>query len=536
MAKIRRAIISVSDKTGVEKIASALQDLQCDIISTGGTRKALENNGIRVIEISNVTGNPEAFGGRMKTISFEIESALLFDRDKDSDEAKKLGIIPIDMVICNLYPFAKVKQEGADLDILIENIDIGGPTMIRAAAKNYKHVAVVTDPTDYDQIIQELMESKGELGLETKKKLMRKAFNYTADYDSMIADTMDERSGVMSKRFAFTNGVKLRYGENSHQTATFLRERNAKMSIYDMDVLHGKELSFNNIGDINAALEAVKDLENEGCAIIKHANPCGLCSSIDQRKSFELAWAGDPVSAFGSVIAFNNTLKIETAEFLHLTDEDKSKRKFVEVIIAPDFHDDTLEYLFNHKNLRVIKFDPSRVQPEFDIKYYFKALLYQDADQGIYDKLEWATETKKNLDKDLIKFGIIASRQLKSNSIAAVRKLDDSSLQLLGMGCGQPNRVNSTELTLQRCIDNLTIELRNEKIDPTTEEIHKKMDDVVIFSDAFFPFPDNVELCHKNGIKVIVQPGGSIRDKYVIKRCNELNVSMLFTGMRHFKH
>lgn len=536
MIKIKRVLISVSDKTGIDVLAAALNSHRCEIISTGGTKKVLQANGIDVIDISEVTGNPEAFGGRMKTISFEIESALLYDRLHDNGEAKKLGIIPIDMVVCNLYPFAEKKKQGADFDTLIETIDIGGPTMIRAAAKNFKYVAVVTDPGDYSRIIDELNEHDGVISISTKKELMRKAFNYTADYDSMIADTMDEDAGIRSHRLAFTDGVPLRYGENAHQAAVFLRRRHSFESLYDMTVLHGKELSFNNIGDINGAIEAVRDLDADGCAIIKHANPCGLSSANDQRKAFELAWAGDSVSAYGSVIAFNTLLKKETVDFLALDAEDRAMRKFVEVIIAPEFEENALQYLYQHKNLRVIQYDPQRLNPEIDIKFYFNSLLYQTYDKGSYDRLEWVTEARRYIDEDLIRFGILASRQLKSNAIAAVRRVGDSAIQLIGMGCGQPNRVDSTLLTLRKCQENLIAEI-GPIVNGERESLMKlRMGEVVLFSDAFFPFPDNVDLCYEYGIQTIVQPGGSIRDNLVIDRCNQFGIAMLFTGMRHFKH
>ncbi len=330
--KIKRALISVSDKKDIVLLAQALKKFGCEIISTGGTAQALKHRHIQVTDIQEVTGNPEAFGGRMKTISFQIESALLFDRDKDSNEAEKLKIAPIDLVVCNLYPFAKVLSENAELETLIENIDIGGPTMVRSGAKNFKHVAVVTSPNDYQQIIEELNNNDGCLSYSTRKELMRKAFNHTADYDSMIADAMDKECGKNSIRLSFTNGKGLRYGENSHQNAMYFKENNYENSLHDMRILHGKELSFNNIIDINGAIESVQRLNNMGCAVIKHTNPCGVAEGHNQRKALELAWQGDPVSAFGSIIAFNQPVDCETVKFLDLDNEDKSKRKFVEVV------------------------------------------------------------------------------------------------------------------------------------------------------------------------------------------------------------
>ncbi len=532
--KIKRALISVSDKTGIDEFAQVLSSMGCEIISTGGTKKVLEEAGIDVVDISKVTGNPEAFGGRMKTISFQIESALLYDREKDADEAEKLGIRPIDMVICNLYPFGKVKDEGADLGTLVENIDIGGPTMLRAAAKNYKYVTVITDPYDYQRVEDELAENDDQISLDTRFYLMRKVFNHTADYDALIASTMDETAGELTPRFAFNQAKELRYGENGHQTAFFLREKKAKDSLFDMEVLHGKELSFNNIVDMYGAIESVRDLQNNGVAVIKHTNPCGLCEGPDQRKAFELAWAGDTVSAFGSVIAFNAPVGLEAAQFLNLDAENKMERKFVEVMIAPDFSEEALEYLYQHKNLRVVKFDPQRLTPAVDIKILFNTALYQTTDNKLLNKVEYVTEKKADIPYDLARFGLIAVRQLKSNAIAVARKNGEYN-QLLGMGCGQPNRVNSTQLALKKCYENLDMEFSGveaEKEKYFADEMAK----AVLTSDAFFPFADNIDFCNEYGIKTILQPGGSIRDKSVIKRCDELGMAMAFTAVRHFKH
>ncbi len=535
MIKIKRALLSVSDKTGIVDLAKTLKEMNCDIISTGGTKKVLEEAGIEVIEISTVTGNPEAFGGRMKTISFNIESALLFDREKDKQEAEKLNIKPIDMVVCNLYPFAKVKEQGADLETLVENIDIGGPTMVRAAAKNFKYVTTITDASDYDAIIKELQENEGCISYDTRFKLMRKAFNHTADYDALISTTMDEQAGERSLRLTFTDGRKLRYGENSHQDGFFYKEGGADNSIFDMKVLHGKELSYNNIGDIQSAIDSVKNLKRFGCAVIKHNNPCGLAEGDNQRKVFEDAWAGDPISAFGSIIAFNKPVDLKTVEFLNLNNENKMLRKFVEVIIAPKYSNEALEYLQFHKNLRVIEFDPQNSKHKFEIKYLSGSLLMQDCDNKLYDKIENVAEKQIDIDlkKSLIEFGIKAMRQVKSNSIIIVRELSDKTYQLLGMGAGQPNRLVSTKLAIDKARENLTNEYQGDDLQDYIEE---ELGKAVLVSDAFFPFADNVELAAESGIKTIIQPGGSIRDKKVIKKCNELGVAMVFTGIRHFKH
>ncbi|GAK60065.1 phosphoribosylaminoimidazolecarboxamide formyltransferase / IMP cyclohydrolase [Candidatus Vecturithrix granuli] len=540
MITIQRALISVSDKTGLVPLAQTLHEFGCEIISTGGTGKVLQDNGIPITEIQSVTGNPEAFGGRMKTISFVIESALLFDREKDQAEARTLNIQPIDMVVCNLYPFKNVLESGADLETLIENIDIGGPTMVRAAAKNFKYVAVVTDTADYDRIIAELQANQGALSLETRRRLMRKAFNHTADYDAMIATAMDALDGEQSLRLAFIGGKTLRYGENSHQTAMYYREKEAGAnSLYDMNVQHGKELSFNNILDIYGAIESVRRLKDSGCAVIKHTNPCGLCEGtegVDQRTIFEAAWAGDPVSAFGSIIAFNRPVERNTVEFLALDAEDKSQRKFVEVLIAPKFSAESLEYLQLHKNLRVIEYDTSSAMCPKDLRYLNGSLLVQDSDTELYSKLEPVTDIKADVERlhGLLEFGLKAISSIKSNSIILARE-KEGLYQLLGMGAGQPNRLISTKLAIEKSRETLSHEYTGDP-DQLEAYIKEEIGKAILVSDAFFPFPDNVELAASQGVKIISQPGGSLRDDLVLAACNRLGVAMIFTGLRHFKH
>ncbi|MDY0094471.1 MAG: bifunctional phosphoribosylaminoimidazolecarboxamide formyltransferase/IMP cyclohydrolase [Candidatus Vecturithrix sp.] len=540
MITIQRALISVSDKSGLVPLAKTLHEFGCEIISTGGTSKVLQENGIPITDIQSVTGNPEAFGGRMKTISFTVESALLFDREKDQAEARTLNIQPIDMVVCNLYPFKKVLKSGADQETLIENIDIGGPTMVRAAAKNFKYVAVVTDVADYEQIIAELQANRGALNLTTRRRLMRKAFNHTADYDAMIAAAMDALDGEQSLRLAFTGGKTLRYGENSHQTAMYYRDKEAGAnSLYDMNVLHGKELSFNNILDIHGAIESVRRLEGSGCAVIKHTNPCGLCEGpegADQRIIFEAAWAGDPVSAFGSIIAFNRPVERHTVEFLALDAEDKSQRKFVEVLIAPKFSSESLDYLQLHKNLRVIEYATSSAMCSKDLRYLNGSLLVQDSDAKLYDRLEPVTDVQVDLERlrGLLEFGLQAISNIKSNAILLVRE-KDGFYQLLGMGAGQPNRLISTKLAIEKSRETLSHEYTGDP-DQLETYIKEEIGKAILVSDAFFPFPDNVELAAEQGVKIISQPGGSLRDDRVLAACNRLGVAMIFTGLRHFKH
>lgn len=530
LVPIRRALLSVSDKAGINELAEALQVINCEIISTGGTRKQLDNAGIPTTEISTVTGNPEAFGGRMKTISFNIESAILFDRERDAEEAKSLNIEPIDLVVCNLYPFKKVMDQGADFDTLIENIDIGGPTMVRAAAKNFKYVAVVVDPTDYTRLIQELKDNNGALSYAFRQHLMAKAFNHTADYDAMIAVAMDKYLGKESLRLNFSQGLGLRYGENSHQKAVFYRENGDKHTLADMNVLHGKELSFNNILDINGALEAIKGSKVVACSVVKHNNPCGLAEGKNQREALEMAWNADPISAFGSIIAFNTMLKLDTVKFFDLDNFDKSQRKFIEVVIAPKIDADALEYLKLHKNLRVIEQDVNAINYKHDYRYLNGTLLKQDTDELLYDKMDSTTLIPFNkANKDLVEFGLRAIRSIKSNSIVIVRR-KNGVLQMLGMGAGQPNRLVATKLAIEKCKENLRREFEDNAA--ITAELGK----AILISDAFFPFEDNVELAAAEGIRHIVQPGGSIRDRHVFEICDKLGLTMLLTGIRHFKH
>lgn len=533
---IKRALISVSDKAGVVELAQSLADAGCEIISTGGTQRKLEEAGITTTEISTVTGNPEAFGGRMKTISFNIESALLFDREKDAEEAAALNIEPIDLVVCNLYPFQEVLNKGADFETLIENIDIGGPTMIRAAAKNFRYVATVTQPSDYTELMSQLKSNKGALTYDFRKKLMTKAFNHTADYDALIATTMDKEVGVNSLRLGFEEGIDLRYGENSHQAARFYKEKNSDNSLYDLNVLHGKALSFNNILDINGAIEAIKESTRPACSVIKHSNPCGLCEGDDQAELLQLAWAGDPISAFGSIIAFNQKVALETVQFFDLRHEDRSKRKFVEVVIAPQFTPEALAYLQQHKNLRIIEFNPARLNGGIDLRYLNGSLLAQDTDSQLHSKLDVVTANPVDMavEQPLIEFGLRAIKTIKSNSIAIVR-FKNGYAQLLGMGAGQPNRLIATKLSIEKSRENL----RNEYTGAAEDfeaYVAQELANAWLISDAFFPFADNVEIAAAAGVRKIVQPGGSIRDKSVITTCDDLGVSMVFTGIRHFKH
>lgn len=533
---VKRALISVSDKTDIMPLAETLQRLGCDIISTGGTLRVLKEGGVQVRDISTVTKNPEVFGGRVKTLSFQTSSAILFDRDRDAEEAEKYGIDPIDLVVCNCYPFEEVDKQNAEFDCLIENIDIGGPTMIRSAAKNFAHVAVVTDPKDYSGIIKELDSNNGELSKDTRKQLMRKAFNYTADYDAAIAVAMDRESEKNSVRLSFTEGVPLRYGENSHQKAFFYKEKSAENSLYDMEILHGKQLSFNNLMDINSAIDALRDLHNSACAVIKHNTPCGLSESKNQEEALALAWQGDPVSAFGSVISFNKEVEGKTVDFFQLSNPDRSQRKFIEVIVAPEFTPEALEKLRVHKNLRLVKFKPQEKGEGKELRYFKGSLLLQENDEELFKDLNCVTKTKtESCSRELMEFGLKSVRQVKSNAIVVVRQQSDATLQLLGMGAGQPNRLTSVSLAVAKCRDNLAQEFKGEPED-LEAYIQKELARSLLVSEAFFPFPDSVEICGDYGIKTILQPGGSIRDDAVVAECDRRGITMVMTGLRHFKH
>lgn len=534
--KIKRALISVFDKTGVEALAQTLVTHGCEIISTGGTLKKLQRVGIPVTEISTVTQNPEAFGGRMKTISFNIESAILFDRERDAQEAHDLSIKPIDMVVCNFYPFRDVMEEEPTHEQLIENIDIGGPTMVRAAAKNHKYVTVITDTSDYLSIIQELNSSEGTIQASTRELFMRKAFHYTADYDSMIATAMDLDAGQHSIRLSFSGGKALRYGENPHQEAMFYRERSNDKSLYDFEFLNGKELSYNNLLDVNTAIDGVGEFENPACCVIKHGIPCGLAESKKPLKVLEHAWASDPISAFGSVIAINCEVDVPMMSFLNLHSKDKSKRKFLEVIIAPSFTPGALDMLKSNKNLRVLKHDFSHKTNNPEMTLFKGSMLVQEKNNELYSALECVTNNvPEHINEELMSFGIKIIKHIRSNAIAIVRQLLDGTYQLLGMGSGQPNRVTALKLAIEKSKNNLFREFHG-----TESELNVYIKGIfgssILISEAFFPFEDSIELCAQENIKTIVQPGGSIRDNSVIEACNRKGLAMFLTGIRHFKH
>lgn len=526
--RVRNALLSVSDKEGIVELARALVEHGARIFSTGGTKGALVAAGLPVEDVQTLTGQPEAFGGRMKTLSFPVASGLLFDRERDRAEAEALGITPIDLVAVNLYPFASHKDRGLALGELIEWIDIGGPTMIRAAAKNFAHVAVLTSPAQYGDLVAELAAVNGTT-IAARTRWMKAAFAATAAYDGMIAEHLAEaRATVALPRFGAPE--TLRYGENPHQKATFSPAEHGLA----LEVLGGRELSYNNLVDLDAALDATWSLATPACAIVKHENPCGLATGPLVDALLPLAWAGDEVSAFGSVIAFNRPVTKTTLAFLEI--ENKEKRKFVEVIAAPAFSDGALEALAQSKNLRVLRVTDERRGPRAAYRVLSTGLLAQDADRTPFEKIEVVSAAPPTtIDRELLTFGLHAARCLKSNAIALVRREGDV-LSLVGMGAGQPNRVRSTELAVAQA--RRSFEAASKRLEPKEREafVRACFADVMLVSDAFFPFADGPEVALAAGVRLLVEPGGSIRDAAVIAAVDRVGAHLLFTGTRHFKH
>lgn len=516
MNEVKRALISVSNKDGVVELAHYLISKNVEIVSTGGTAKLLKDNNIELTPIEEVTGNPEAFGGRMKTISFQVGSALLFRRDNDDDQkqANELGIKPIDMVVCNLYPFSEVASRQAGLDELIENIDIGGPTMIRAAAKNYKSVVVLTNPNQYENII------KGDDSLPFRQQLALQAYRHTAMYDSLITSTFETRFEDKNKTFFFSTDKanELRYGENPHQAAYVCRD-GVESGLSTVEPIQGMALSYNNYLDADAAFRCNNDIhefkngDSEfAVTIIKHANPCGCALTNSPLSALEMAWAGDPISSFGSIICFNHPVTKEQA--LWLSD------KFVEVIISPSFSDEVKEVFSKKKNLRLLELAPQSRQNEFMIRSIDGGAVIQQEDNQFNETWTNPTKNQFNEQQNLLgRFGQRVSKHLKSNAIALVSK-SDKGFCLVGAGMGNPNRL----ISLQQAVDK------------AKENNINDFSKLILISDAFFPFKDNIELANGFGIKAIVQPGGSIKDNEVIEACDQYDMAMAFTGQRHFRH
>jgi len=540
--KIQRALISVSDKAGIIEFARALADLGIEILSTGGTARTLAAAGVPVRDVSDFTGFPEMLDGRVKTLHPRVHAGLLHLRDNAEHLAtmKEHQLDPIDLVCVNLYPFEQtVAKENVTFEEAIENIDIGGPTMLRSAAKNHAFVTVVTDPADYRHVVEEI-KTNGNTTLSTRLKLAQKVYAQQARYDAAIAsylsgqvETTDSTSPFV---LAMPAGEKLRYGENPHQDAVFYRDpKPVEACIAWAEILHGKEMSYNNYLDADAALEAVRELAGQpGVAIIKHSNPCGFATGKNLPLAFDAAWAGDPVSAFGSVIAVTQTIDLETAQLF--------ANRFIEVIIAPDYSPEAESFLkAKSKNLRVLKLhrplEAGRPAPA--IRQINGGLLVQDRDLGL--AAQWVTPTSTVFPEEkrsLAEFGIKVCKHVKSNAIVIVREYEPGCFMLIGMGAGQPNRVDALrKLAVPRAEENIAriAEASGYSTSPAVFR-DQIMGDCVLVSDAFFPFADNIDSAAEAGIRYIIQPGGSKKDEEVVASCDKYGIAMAFTGMRHFRH
>lgn len=518
---IRRALISVSDKSGIVEFAKSLEKMNVEILSTGGTFKLLTDSGVAAVEVSDYTGFPEMMDGRVKTLHPKIHGGILGRRGIDDDVMNTHDINPIDLVVVNLYPFeATIARPDCDLALAIENIDIGGPTMVRSAAKNHKDVAIVVNAPDYDSVLAEMQKNDGALALATRFDLAVKAFEHTAAYDGMIANylgtkTEDNESDLFPRTFntQFVKAQDMRYGENPHQQAAFYVESNpAEACISTAKQLQGKALSYNNVADTDAALECVKPFADPACVIVKHANPCGVAIGADIKQAYELAYATDPTSSFGGIIAFNRELDEATAQLI-------VDRQFVEVIIAPSISQGAIDVVAAKKNVRLLacgEFNDTRVAG-FDYKRVNGGLLVQDRDLGMvnHDELKMVT-TRTPTEQELndLLFAWEVAKFVKSNAIVYAK-----NGRTIGVGAGQMSRVYSAKIA--------GIKAEDEGLEVPGS---------VMASDAFFPFRDGIDAAAKAGITAVIQPGGSMRDQEVIDAANEHGIAMVFTGMRHFKH
>jgi phosphoribosylaminoimidazolecarboxamide formyltransferase/IMP cyclohydrolase len=541
--KIQRALLSVSDKTGLVEFARELASLGIELLSTGGTAKALAAAGVPVRDVSDFTGFPEMLDGRVKTLHPRVHAGVLHLRENPEHLAtmQEHGLDPIDLVCVNLYPFEQtVAKENVTFEESIENIDIGGPTMLRAAAKNHAYVTVITDPSDYAGVIAEIKAHDGNTTLATRLALAQKVYARQARYDAAIAGYLSGHVGAnVSSPFvlALPVGESLRYGENPHQSAVFYRDpRPVEACIGWAEILHGKEMSYNNYLDADAALEAARELADApGVAIVKHSNPCGFATGQDLPRAFDAAWAGDPVSAFGSVIAVTRPIDLVTAQLF--------ANRFIEVIVAPDYAPDALDFLrAKSKNLRVLKLhQPLEAgKPAPSIRQINGGLLVQDRDLALAGS--WASHTSTPFPEEkhaLAEFGIKVCKHVKSNAIVIVREYEPGCFMLLGMGAGQPNRVDSLrKLAVPRAEENIARMSEQNAAYGTSPSAFRDriMGECVLVSDAFFPFPDNIEAAAQAGIRLIIQPGGSKKDEDVIAACDQYGIAMAFTGMRHFRH
>lgn len=506
----KRALISVSDKTGVVDFASELIKLGYEIISTGGTAKALKEVGLPVIGVSQITGFPECLDGRVKTIHPNIHAGILAMRSNPEhmEQLEKLNVTPIDIVAINLYPFKQtIQKEGVTLEEAIENIDIGGPTAIRAAAKNWQDVAVLVDPSDYAPLLEEI--KKGSISLDTKQMLSYKVFEHTAHYDALIANYLRNKINApkypQTLTMTYEKAQDMRYGENPHQSAAFYTEPGmAQGTISAAKQLHGKELSYNNINDANAAVELCREYSVPAAVAVKHANPCGVAIGETIYEAYVRAYNADPVSIFGGIVALNREVDLDTANEL--------SKIFLEIIIAPSYSQEALDVLTKKKNIRLLTLDMAGFKPGMELKKVSGGLLIQDLDTEQIEEIKVVTKrqpTDKEMEELLFAWNVV--KYVKSNGIALAK--DNATV---GIGPGQTNRITALELAIKYAGENCK--------------------GSVMASDAFFPFDDCVTAAVEAGITAIIQPGGSIRDEDSIKKCDEMGIAMIFTGMRHFRH
>ena len=504
----KRALISVSDKTNIVEFAKGLEKHGFEVISTGGTYTHLKNNGVSCISIEDVTHFPEILEGRVKTLHPKIHGGLLSKRGNElhNKHVAENNIEYIDLVCVNLYPFeATVKKEGVSEEEIIENIDIGGPSMLRSAAKNFNDVTVVTDINDYEKVLEEL--EQGGITYETRRALAIKVFNTTASYDAAIANYFNKKDNLVPEKLTLSYKLQdsLRYGENPHQKAYhYVQDNNESYALQNAVQLHGKEMSYNNIQDASAALDILSEFDETTCVAVKHMNPCGVATGNSVFEAYSRAYEADPVSIFGGIIAVNGKVDKETAEKMH--------NIFLEIILATDYDEEALEILTKKKNLRIYKLSEKNNNHEQQIKSVRGGILVQDFNDKLADEYESVTEKKvdESQQRD-IEFGLKVVKHVKSNAIVVVK-----DGQTLGIGAGQMNRVGSCKIAL--------------------EQAGEKAKGAVLASDAFFPMRDSADIAADYGIAAIVQPGGSIRDQESIDACNEKGVAMVFSKIRHFKH
>ncbi|GBE04788.1 bifunctional purine biosynthesis protein PurH [bacterium BMS3Abin10] len=520
MAGVKRALISVSDKSGIVEFARELSGLGVEILSTGGTARALKDAGIPVKDVSEHTGFPEMMDGRLKTLHPKVHGGLLWRRDnsKDREEVEKHNIESIDMVVVNLYPFEQtVSKPDVKFDVAIENIDIGGPTMLRAASKNFKDVIVIVDPDDYSKVLDEMKSNNNEAGYDTKYYLARKVFSHTARYDTLISTYLNREAEPddifpPTLNMSYSRISSLRYGENPHMKAAVYREPLHKgLSLVDAKILQGREMSFNNYLDSSAVIDLAKEFKGQPAAVIvKHNNPCGVSLADSLHKAYKQAFETDPISAFGGVISLNENVDEATAkEILNL---------FVEIIIAPGFDPDALKLLAAKPNIRLIELDITKDATGFEMRKIQGGLLVQEKDTGMIEDMKSLKVVTKRKPTDdeyaAMAFAWRVCKHMKSNAIIYA-----SGDRTLGIGCGQTSRVDSARLAAMKA-ENYNISLNNS----------------AAASDAFFPNRDGIDVIAKAGATAVIQPGGSIKDSDTIAAADEHNMAMVFSGMRHFRH